>query len=157
MQACRARWGSSARDWPEDFTYLRLEREVQRGRRKVQKWKVIAKTHFVILPKVSWGVFPQPNWTEVSHKVLLSGLSCSTISGVRCPVCVCAQSLSLVRLFWDPVDRGPPGSSVHGVAQARILVWVAISLSRGSSQLRDGTQVSCVFCIGRWTLYHGAT
>ena len=52
MQACRARWGSSAIGQPEGFTYLRLEREVHRGRRKAQKWKVIAKTHFVILPKV---------------------------------------------------------------------------------------------------------
>ena len=35
-----------------------------------------------------------------------------------------------------------PGSSVHGISQARILEWVAIPFSRGSSQLRDGTQVS---------------
>ena len=37
-----------------------------------------------------------------------------------------------------------PGSSVHGILQARILVWVAIPFSRGSSQLRDQTQVSCI-------------
>ena len=37
----------------------------------------------------------------------------------------------------DPVDCGPPGSSVHGILQARILEWVAISFSRGSSQPRD--------------------
>ena len=37
----------------------------------------------------------------------------------------------------DPIDCGPPGSSVHGVFQARILEWVAISFSRGSSQPRD--------------------
>ena len=42
----------------------------------------------------------------------------------------------------DPVDRSPPGSSVHGILQARILEWVAISFSRGSSQPRDGTQIS---------------
>ena len=35
--------------------------------------------------------------------------------------------------LWDPVDRSPPGSSVHGILQARILEWVAISFSRGSS------------------------
>ena len=40
------------------------------------------------------------------------------------------------------MDCSPPGSSVHGILQARILEWVAISSSRGSSQLRDGTQVS---------------
>ena len=37
-----------------------------------------------------------------------------------------------------------PGSSVHGILQARMLVWVAIPFSRGSSQLRDQTQVSCI-------------
>ena len=40
------------------------------------------------------------------------------------------------------MESGPPGSSVHGVIQARILEWVAIPFSRGSSQLRDRTQVS---------------
>ena len=41
-----------------------------------------------------------------------------------------------------PVDCRPPSSSVHGILQARILEWVAISFSRGSSQPRDRTQVS---------------
>ena len=44
----------------------------------------------------------------------------------------------------DPVDCSPPGSSIHGILQARILEWVAISFSRGSSQPRDRTQVSCI-------------
>ena len=39
----------------------------------------------------------------------------------------------------DPMDYNPPGSSVHGTSQARILEWAAISFSRGSSQPRDGT------------------
>ena len=42
----------------------------------------------------------------------------------------------------DPVDCSPPGSSVHGILQARILEWVAISFSMGSSQPRDWTRVS---------------
>ena len=42
----------------------------------------------------------------------------------------------------DPVDCSPQGSSVHGILQARILEWVAISFSRRSSQPRDQTQVS---------------
>ena len=42
------------------------------------------------------------------------------------------------------VDYSPPGSSVHGILQARILEWVAISSSRGSSQPEDQTQVSCI-------------
>ena len=42
----------------------------------------------------------------------------------------------------DPMDYSPPGSSVHGILQARILEWVAISFSRGSSQPRDWTWIS---------------
>ena len=44
----------------------------------------------------------------------------------------------------DLVDCSPPGSSVHGILQARILEWVAVSFSRGSSRPRDRTQVSCI-------------
>ena len=44
----------------------------------------------------------------------------------------------------DPMDWSPPGSSVQGILQARILEWVAISFSRGSSQPRDWTWVSCI-------------
>ena len=40
------------------------------------------------------------------------------------------------------MDCSPPGSSVHGILQARLLEWVAISSSRGSSQPRDQTQAS---------------
>ena len=44
----------------------------------------------------------------------------------------------------DPMDCSPPGSSAHGVLQAAALEWAAISSSRGSSQLRDRTCVSCI-------------
>ena len=46
--------------------------------------------------------------------------------------------------FCDPTNCSPPGSSVHGVSQARILEWVAISFSRASPQPRDQTWVSCI-------------
>ena len=54
----------------------------------------------------------------------------------------------------NSMDSRPPGSSDHGILQARILEWIAISLSRASSQPRDWT---CVSCIGKWILYHWAT
>ena len=44
----------------------------------------------------------------------------------------------------DSMDYSPPGFSIHGISQARILEWVAISSSRGSSWPRDQTHVSCV-------------
>ena len=54
--------------------------------------------------------------------------------------------------LWDPVDCSPPGSSVHGILQARILEWVAISFSRGFSWPRDRTQVSRIAgrCFNLW-------
>ena len=54
-----------------------------------------------------------------------------------------------------PMDCSPPGSSVHGILQARILEWVAISFSRGSSQPRDWTQVSRIAsrCFNLWAKF----
>ena len=54
--------------------------------------------------------------------------------------------------LWDPMDCSIPGSSVHGIFQARVLEWVAISFSRGSSRPRDRTRVShiagrCFYCL----------
>ena len=60
-------------------------------------------------------------------------------------------SLSRVLTLCNPMDYSPPGSSVHGILQERILGWVAISLSRGSSRPRDRTWVSSIagrfFCL----------
>ena len=61
---------------------------------------------------------------------------------------------SVVSDSLDPMDCSPPGPSVHGILQARILEWVAISSSRGSSRPGGQTHVSCVSCIGRWVHYH---
>ena len=46
-------------------------------------------------------------------------------------------------ILCDPLDYSSPGSSVHGILQERILEWVAIPFSRGSTQLRDKIQVTC--------------
>ena len=58
--------------------------------------------------------------------------------------------------LYDPMDCSLPGSSVHGILQARILERVAMPFSRRSSQPRDQTHGSFVSCIGRRVLYHGA-
>ena len=68
----------------------------------------------------------------------------------------CSQSESEVTLscltLCDPVDCSPPGSSVYGILQARILKWVANSFSRGSSLPRDRTQVFRIAgrCFNLW-------
>ena len=52
------------------------------------------------------------------------------------------------------MDCSPPGSSVRGIFQARIMKWVFISYSRGYFQLRDRTCIPCISCTGRRILYH---
>ena len=52
------------------------------------------------------------------------------------------------------MDYSPPGSSVHGILQARILEWLAIPSSRESSWPRNQTCISYISCTGWWVLYH---
>ena len=54
------------------------------------------------------------------------------------------KSLQSCLTLCDPVGYSPPGSSVHGILQARLLEWVAILFSRESFEPRDQTQVSCI-------------
>ena len=68
--------------------------------------------------------------------------------------CVCAKSLQLYPILFDPMDHNSPGSSVHGILQAGILEQVATPSSRGSYWPRDRTHISFIFCIGRQVLYH---
>ena len=56
---------------------------------------------------------------------------------------VCAFVAQSCLTLCEPMDCSPPGSSVHGILQTRILEWVTIPFSRGSSQPRDQTWVSC--------------
>ena len=83
-----------------------------------------------------------------------------TLYQVRCKfalfimyVCMLSHVQSCLTLC-DPMDCSPPGSSVHGILRTRILEWVAMPSSRGSSQPRDWTCIFYVPCIGRWVLYH---
>ena len=87
-----------------------------------------------------------------------SGQSCVRDSGEEEErgVCVCmyVQPFQSCLTLCDLMDYNPTGSSVHGILQARILEWIVMPFSRGSSQPRDGTHVSYVYCIGRWVLYY---
>ena len=68
--------------------------------------------------------------------------------------CVRASVIQSCPTLCDPMDCGPPGSSVHRVLQARLLEWAAMLSSRGSSRPRTWTRVSHVSCISRQVLYH---
>ena len=74
-------------------------------------------------------------WRQFLDKIYLQRLLFSGGGGL---VAKCCPTLC------DPMDSSLPGSSVHGILQARILEWVAISFARGSSQLRDRTPVFCI-------------
>ena len=86
----------------------------------------------------------------------LLGASALPLLTLTCiwPVCVCAQWCST---HCNSMDCSLPGSSICGIFQARILEWVAISSSRGSSWPRNQIRVFCVSRIGRQSLYHCTT
>ena len=73
------------------------------------------------------------------------------------PVCVHAKLLQLCPTLFDAMECSLPGSSVHGILQARTLEWVTMPSSRGSSRPRDWTCVSFVSYTSRQVLYHWAT
>ena len=56
--------------------------------------------------------------------------------------------------LYGPINCSPPGSSVHGVLQAKIIEWVAMPFSRGSFWPRDWTHISYISFISRKVLYH---
>ena len=71
--------------------------------------------------------------------ISLQGGEDATLGGECAEGLCCAKSLQLCPTLWDPKDCSLPGSSVHGILQARELEWAVISFSRGSSQPRDWT------------------
>ena len=74
------------------------------------------------------------------------------VGWIKCKVKVLSHMVINLTLC-NPMDCSPPGSSVHGILQARILAWVAIPFSRGSSWPRDWTQVICIACrLLGWTV-----
>ena len=95
-----------------------------------------------------WGIGVQRVWS-FSHAKWISSkdLLYKTV-----PVVKNTQSVSqLCPILCNPMDSGPPGSSVLGISQARILEQGAISSSKGSSQSRDPTHTSCVsYLAGRF-------
>ena len=104
------------------------------GQLKVPVWSSKISSDIIFSWKKS------PWWrAPCSYSILSYVYSC-------CTYVVRAPSLQLWLTLWDPMDCSLPGSPVHGISQARILQWVVISFSRGSSRPRDWTHVSCVSC-----------
>ena len=93
---------------------------------------------------------------KVSPRVILKLIEAgwNNIYSIIKLLCTHAKSLQSCPTLCKPMDYSPPGSSVHGILQARKLEWVAMPSSRRSSWLRDRTWVSYVFCIGSLFLCH---
>ena len=90
-----------------------------------------------------WGIRPQS--TDVKWIYTFGGQE-KGIDIIWSGIDVCMYTWSCPTLY-DPMDCSPLGSSDHGIFQARIQNWVAISYSRGSSWPRDRTCPFCVYCI----------
>ena len=80
--------------------------------------------------------------SQVSRNRCQHGLACRLVCGP--PACVCVHPT-----LCNSVDHSPPASSLHGILQARLLEWVAVSSPRGTSWPRDRSLVCCVPFIGR--------
>jgi len=105
---------------------------------------------FCVLATVNTAAVSNGAHVSFSTAVFSGYVPSSGIAGA----CVCAKSLQSCLTVCYPMDCSPPGSSVHGILQARILEWVAMPCSRGSSQPRNQTQVSYDSCTGRQILHH---
>ena len=83
-------------------------------------------------------------WKFMVHVPLKSGLEIFEHYFASMCVCVCLLVTQSCLTLCDPMNHSPPEFSIHGILQARILDWIAIPFSRGSSWPRDRTLVSCI-------------
>ena len=94
------------------------------------------------LPYSSYREAPNISSSYMSVQICRDSYTYVCIS-ISIYVYTCVLVVQSCLTLWDPMDCSLSGSSVHGILQARILDWVAIPFSKGSSQPRSRTQVSC--------------
>ena len=125
-----------------------------REKMKNRVWKDTCIPGFITALFITGKIWKQPKCPSTDERIkttrrwALCVYVCVFVDGVQS---VMSDSLQPHGLY------SPPASSVHGISQARILEWVTISFSRGSSQPRDRTCVSCIFYVSRWILYNCTT
>ena len=121
------------------FSHLKLILSWQRW----QLWSnmIYTPTHTQVYLKAHESMAPVSTGSENSIQVIKKDLAKSLFQKALKVKVLVAQACLAV---WDSINCSLPGSSVHGILQARILKWVAILFFRASSQLRDQTQVSCI-------------
>ena len=133
-------------------------------------WEKCTRIMFKVVKKISlikfWGILFEGQ-REVSFNSSLSLVPISKLLDwfgtaflirkmclcVCLSVCMCSKSFQSCLTLCEPMGHSLPVSSVYGILQARILEWVVMPLSKGSSQPGDWTPVSYISCIGRRVLY----
>ena len=106
------------------------------------EWKGVGE------PWAAWP--PHAHWPQYFLPYNFSPIAQSRFS---ISSCLCSKSLQSCPTHCDPMDYSTPGSSVQGTLQTRVLERAAMPSSRGSSQPRDWTLISCVSYIDRQVLY----
>ena len=133
---------------------LRASADKERKKEKYLKNKYIMKQMLLLIVKLWKGQFEGVGNTKSKVSIcpclncictLLTAWCYNYVDSFVC-VCVCVWVLvaQSCLTLWDPTDCSPPDFSVHGILQARMQEWIAIHFSRGTSQPRDWTLVSCI-------------
>ena len=113
------------------------------------------RTIHCILSKKMISIFWPGLESTPDSLIYISSISISiSISIIYLYLCMHAKSLQTCQTLCNPIDHNPTGSSVHGILQAKVLEWVAMPFSRGSSWLRDRTRVSYSSLTDSGVLYH---
>ena len=146
------------------FPTQELNQDLLHCRRILYQLSYEGSIYFVLTPEVVChsSLAATRLLVQVSLISLVEALWCNTLqSSGRRTLCLCLglhmPDPSLAQLcltLCDPTDCSPPDSSVHGILQARILQWGAISYSRASSPPRDWT---CISCLGRQMGFPGGS
>ena len=138
-----------------ELRFYKLKHKQKQNERVCAKW-----CHLTCLQDAAWDAGKDEQWWSQGTEVQGPALSLFAYELLGESVHLLKLGL-LLRLshfsrVWlcDLKDYSPPGSSVHGILQARILEWVAMPSTRGSSRPRGQNCISCVSCIDRWVLYH---
>ena len=114
---------------------------------------------FTHLATVSWWLFREGS-SQIGVPFQVLGETLRALENAIFPRTLHVYACLVKKLcpsLCEPMDGSPPGFSVHEIFQARVLEWVAISYSKGSSGPRGQTRVSCISCIGRRILYSCTT
>ena len=133
---------AESRTWLSDFTFTfhfhALEKEMVIHSR-VLAWRIPGTEEPSGLPSMG------------SHRI---GHDWRYLAAAADILCVYVWVVQSCQTLCDPTDYSSPDSSVHGILQARILEWVAVSFSRESSQPRDWILVSCIAggCFTIWPI-----